>query len=406
MSLPSSKNVKLLAQPFTVENHTFANRLVVQPMEGADGKRTGEADELAIRRYDRMATSGAGLLWFEAVAVQADGRANPFQLWMHENNTDHFKWLVERIRETAVKNGNPNPVIIMQATHSGRYSRPVDKPEPMIAANVPIYEKENVLPPERIVSDDTLKKIEARYGDITKMAADCGFDGIDVKACHRYINGELLGAFTRPGSYGGEALENRTRFYRNITQNARAAAKPGFLVTTRVNIYDGIPYPHGFGVEKDGSIESNLTEPIALLKDLNFSMVNISMGNPYFNPHVNRPMALEGVERMYSLTKKVREALPGTALVASAPTFMRRESPYLAAGAIEENYSDFVGFGRMAFAYPTFAKDMINDQFDGKQMCVTCAKCSELMRGHSNAGCVVRDKLYTDLYLKMKAGHH
>ncbi|MCL2363746.1 MAG: flavin oxidoreductase/NADH oxidase [Defluviitaleaceae bacterium] len=404
MNLPLSRNLSVLKQSFTVENHTFANRLVVQPMEGADGTRTGEADTLAIRRYDRFATSGAGLIWFEAVAVQSDGRANAYQLWMHEKNTDHYKWLVERIRETAVKNGNPNPVIIMQATHSGRYSRPDGPPEPMIAVNVPIYEKDNPIPPERIVSDDTLRKIEIRYGEITKMAADCGFDGIDVKACHRYLNGELLGAFTRPGPYGGPELSNRARFYKNITAAARAAAPAGFLVTTRLNIYDGIPYPHGFGVEQDGSIEPNLSEPIALLKELNFSMVNISMGNPYFNPYVNRPTDLEGVERMYRLTKEVRDALPGTAIVASAPTFLRMDSPYLAAGAVEADYADFVGFGRLGFAYPTFARDILNDCFDGKQVCVTCAKCSELMRGHSNAGCVVRDKLYTDLYLKMKAG--
>jgi 2,4-dienoyl-CoA reductase-like NADH-dependent reductase (Old Yellow Enzyme family) len=412
MDLPLSHNTDILRRPFTVDGLTFPNRLAIQPMEGADGTRNGEPDELAIRRYDRFATGGAGLIWFEAVAVRHDGRANPRQLWMHENNVDDFKRLVARIREGAKRADNPDPVIIMQATHSGRYARPDGPLEPMIACNNPIYEGENPLPSACIVSDDILKEIEERYGDITRMAMDCGFDGIDVKACHRYLNGELLAAYNRPGPYGG-AFENRTRFFRNATANARAAAKPGFMVTTRINIYDGIPHPYGFGVREGGGLEPDMAEPIQLLREMGFSLINISMGNPYFNPQVNRPTDPEGVERMYRLTKIIRDALqgtkpdgldgPGVAVVASAPTFLREKSPFLAAGAVEKDYADFVGFGRMAFAYPRFARDILQGNFDRKQVCVTCAKCSELMRG-SRAGCVVRDKLYTDLYVQMKEG--
>ncbi|MCL2499427.1 MAG: flavin oxidoreductase/NADH oxidase [Defluviitaleaceae bacterium] len=400
MDLPLSKNIEILRELLTIEHFTLPNRLAIQPMEGADGTRDGAPDELAVRRYDRFAESGAGLIWFEAVAVRHDGRANPRQLWMHEGNTDDFKHLVSRIRTNAVKSGNPDPVIIMQATHSGRYSRPDGPLEPMIACNNPIYEGDNPLPPERIVSDDTLKQIEERYGVIARMAQDCGFDGIDIKGCHRYLNGELLAAYERPGPYGGP-LENRSRFFRNATQNARAVTKRGFLVTTRVNIYDGIPYPYGFGVRESGGIEPDLTEPIELLKAMDFSLVNISMGNPYFNPQVNRPTDLKGVERMYHLTKIIRDALPGVKIIASAPTFLRGDSPYLAAGAVEQDYADAVGFGRMAFAYPAFARDILNGSFDDKQTCITCGKCSELMRG-SRAGCVVRDPVYTELYKQMK----
>ena len=399
--LPMSRDVSILNREYTLGNTTFPNRLVIQPMEGADGTREGAPDTLAIRRYDRFATSGAGLLWFEAVAVREDGRANPRQLWLHDKNADDFKSLVTRIRENAHKAGNPNPVIIMQATHSGRYSKPVQNFEPMIAVNNPIYEKDNPLPPERIVSDDTLRELEECYSQITRLAQECGFDGIDVKACHRYLNNELLAAHNRPGPYGGP-LENRMRFFKNATANARAVAKPGFLVTSRVNIYDGIPYPHGFGVNPQSGVEPDLTESIQMIRAMGFSMINITMGNPYFNPQVNRPTELEGVVRMYKLTREVRQAVPDIAIVASAPTYLREESGYLAAGAVAEGYADMVGFGRLAFAYPEFARDIMADRFDKKQACITCGKCSELMRG-SRAGCVVRDGVYTELYREMKA---
>ena len=76
-NLPMSRNVDILRQEYVLDNITFPNRLVIQPMEGADGNLDGSPDVLAIRRYDRFAKSGAGLLWFEAVAVRHDGRANP-----------------------------------------------------------------------------------------------------------------------------------------------------------------------------------------------------------------------------------------------------------------------------------------------------------------------------------------
>jgi 2,4-dienoyl-CoA reductase-like NADH-dependent reductase (Old Yellow Enzyme family) len=87
-------------------------------------------------------------------------------------------------------------------------------------------------------------------------------------------------------------------------------------------------------------------------------------------------------------------------IVSSAPTFLREDSGYLAAGAVEENYADMVGYGRLAFAYPRFAKDIMDDAFDKKQACVTCGNCSVLMR-RSRAGCAVRDEVYTKLFKEL-----
>ena len=413
-TLPMSKNISLLREPLCVAGKKIPNRLAVQPMEGADGTRNGAPDALVIRRYDRFAKSGAGLIWFEATAVCHEGRANPRQLYLHEKNADDFKRLVTRIRENAFKENKIEPVLIMQATHSGRYSKPDGKPAPAIACNNPFYEKENKLPPETILSDDEIKKIEELYPRTAQLAAACGFDGMDIKACHRYLNSELLSAFTRPGIYGG-ALENRTRFFRNCIENVKNAAPSGFIVTSRMNIYDGIPYPYGFGVKKTETASSappfafspedaepDLSEPAEVIKKINLPFINITMGNPYFNPQVNRPTDLAAVERMYRLTKQIKDAA-GCLVVSSAPTFLREFSPYLSAGAVEKGYSDIVGYGRMAFAYPDFARDTLHDTFDRKKACVTCGKCTELMRVEL-AGCAVRDPVYTELYKALKKG--
>lgn len=399
--IPLSKNTALLREPLTTGGFVFPNRLAIQAMEGADGTADGAPGELTLRRYDRFAKSGAGLLWFEATAVRHDGRANPHQLFLHEKNLDTYKKLVAGIRETAYKENGFNPILIMQATHSGRYSKPDGKPKPMIACNNPLYEGETPLSPEYIISDDTLQRIEEDYAHTARLAQECGFDGMDVKACHRYLNNELLSAVTRSGPYGG-CLENRSRFFKNCVANARAATSDGFTITSRMNIYDGIPHPYGFGVNSQDGLEPDLSEPIEVIRAMDFPFINITMGNPYFNPQVNRPTDLAGVERMYLLTRKVREACPNIAFISSAPTFVRENSPYLAAGAVEQGYADIVGYGRMSFAYPFFARDTLQDQFDRKQTCLACGKCTELMR-FSKAGCAVRDPIYTALYKELQS---
>jgi hypothetical protein len=72
----------------------------------------------------------------------------------------------------------------------------------------------------------------------------------------------------------------------------------------------------------------------------------------------------------------------------------------MAAGMVESGKADIAGFGRQAFAYPEFANDIIHKgQLDPNKCCITCSKCSELMRSGSVAGCVIRDKeVYMPIY--------
>ena len=87
------------------------------------------------------------------------------------------------------------------------------------------------------------------------------------------------------------------------------------------------------------------------------------------------------------------------AVVGSGLSYPRQFAGQLAAGALEQGCFQLAGFGRMAFAYPSFAKDMLSGKgLDPKQCCVACGKCSQLMRLGSMAGCVVRDSVYTALY--------
>ncbi len=410
-ALPFADDLSLLNAPLTVGGHTIHNRLACQAMEGCDGTPGGAPDALTVRRYDRFANGGAGLIWFEATAVMEEGRANPRQLYIHESNVDDFKRQVARIKETALRANGFEPVVIMQATHSGRYSKPQGVPAPLIAYNNPIFEKDQPIAPERIVSDEYLDRVGEALIHGAELAERAGFDGVDIKACHRYLNSELLSAYNRPGRYGG-SLENRTRLLRESIAGAKAACGKDFIVSSRLNVYDGFPHPYGFGVKPDGTTEFDPTEPVWLLRELRnlgVELLNITMGNPYFNPHVNRPFVrggytaeehpLEGVARMLHGIAALKKEVPDIKLICSALSYLGVAAPNVVAGFIRDGGFDIGGFGRTIFAYPDFAKEiLIKGAMDPRKICLCCSMCTEIMRAGGTPGCVVRDR---ELYLPM-----
>lgn len=410
-ALPFSEDTSILKQPLSIGNRVIPNRLACQAMEGCDGTADGSPDELTMRRYKRLAEGGAGVIWFEATACCHEGRANPRQLWIHEGNLDAFRRAVDDIRAWAMAACGHVPLIIMQDTHSGRYSKPDGFPAPIIAYNNPIFEKDKPIDKSRIVSDERLDRLVDELVHAAKLAEAAGFDGVDIKCCHRYLNSELLSAYEREGRYGG-SFENRTRLLRESVAGAMAACGHDFIVTSRLNVYDGFPYPYGFGVTEDGSLDFAPEEPIRLLRSLSalgVRLLNVTMGNPYFNPHVNRPFVkggyeppehpLLGVARMLNGTACLKRAVPEIAIISSGLSYLGLVSPQVAAGFIAEGGFDMAGYGRTILAYPDFANDILRDgALDKKKLCLCCSKCTELMRNGSTPGCVVRDPLYTDLY--------
>lgn len=415
LNIPLSDNTDILFTPKNIGGKTVQNRFAIQPMEGCDGTFDGAPDELTFRRYNRFAKSGAGLIWFEAVAMTNEGRANPRQLYLTENNLSEFQRIVDEIKSTGLKENGYEPVIIMQSTHSGRYSKPNGVPEPIIAYNNPIFEKDAPISKDRIITDDELKIIEEKYAKSCELAQKAGFDGIDVKCCHRYLASELLSAYTREGEYGG-SFENRTRFIINCTKSAISAKKDkDFIIASRMNIYDGFEYPYGFGVKENGGITPDYTEGKKLVgimhKELGLPLIDITIGNPYFNPHVNRPYdmggyipgehPLFGVERILNAAAVIQKEYPELAVISSGITYLRQYAPYAAAAMVEQGMTTLSGFGRECFAYPEFIHDIKNGGMQANKCCVTCGKCTELMRAGSTAGCVVRDvEEYMPLYKK------
>ncbi len=409
--LPWTDDFSVLSTPLCVGKKQAPNRICYQAMEGCDGTADGAPDALTLRRYERFAKGGAGIIWFEATAVCEEARANPRQLWITKENVSAFADAVNMIRETCLRENGYTPLIICQLTHSGRYSKPHGTPAPLIAYNNPLFEKDKPIAADRIVSDEYLDTVSEMLSDAAVLAEKAGFDGVDIKCCHRYLNSELLSAFNRTGRYGG-SFENRTRLLRESVQKAIAKCAKDFIVSTRLNIYDGFEYPYGFGVNKDSGLTPDFTEPVRLVKELvslGMPLINITMGNPYVNPHVNRPFAaglydppeepLFGVQRMLDGTAIIKKAVGDVPVICSGLSFLGITAANCTAAYIENGGFDFAGFGRQTLAYPDIAKDITKNNIKSKKLCICCGKCSELMRAGGTPGCIVRDAaLYAPMY--------
>jgi len=407
LSLPIEEDLSILGEPVTIGPHRTPNRFVVQPMEGFDADDHGTPGELSFRRYRRYAEGGSGLLWFEATAVLGEARSNPHQAWLHAGNVDAYARLVDRTRHAARQAFGHELVLIVQLTHSGRYSKPTGAPRPIIAHHSPVLDPKHNLPEDYpLVSDDYLDRLQDTYVEAAKLAARAGFDGVDLKSCHRYLVSELLASHTREGKYGG-SLENRSRLLRESLERIRDAV-PEVFVTTRMNVYDAIPHPYGFGVDRDDYQVPDLSEPLDVIRRLiaiGIPLLNVTIGNPYYNPHYGRPYdrpvvgvnvpdehPLAGVVRFAHITRTIQETFPELPVIASGYSWLRHLMPHVAAGVIRAKWATLVGQGRGAFAYPDSARDVLTEgRMDPAKTCVTCSGCSQIMRDGTRTGCVVRD---------------
>jgi 2,4-dienoyl-CoA reductase-like NADH-dependent reductase (Old Yellow Enzyme family) len=422
LAIPFSENLEILGRPTKYGPFSAPNSLAIHPMEGCDGTADGRPSELTIRRYDRFAGGGAGLLWGEATAIVPEARANPRQLLMIPENLADFKQLVARIHQVAKDSMGADfrPVVFIQLTHSGRYSKPKGVREPLIAHHSVIDSKSGVTDEIPLLSDEYLDHLPEIYLSAARLAQEAGFDGVDIKACHRYLVSELLASFNREDSRYGGSFENRTRLLLTTVEKIRQAL-PDLLVTSRMNFYDALPYPYGWGVAQDGSLTPDLTEPLKLLgmlKSLGYPGVNVTVGNPYYQPHFGRPYdtpikegslpeehPLEGIARFLGIARQVQEAFPDLNVIGSGYSWLRQYFPYVAAGMLEQGWATMVGVGREAFAYPDFAKDILQTgQMNPKKVCIACSACTQLMYDGGQSGCIVRDaEIYLPIYKELQA---
>ncbi len=440
-----------LQWPLVRGGFKFANRIAVQPMEGWDALPDGNPSEYTLRRWQRFGSSGASLIWGgEAVAVSHEGRANPHQLVIAPHTRAGLANLRSALLASyrAATGRSDQPLIGLQLTHSGRFSRPNvhDRPEPKILYHHPILDSRLGLSADSpLLTDQEIAGIVEDFHRAARAASDLGFDFVDIKHCHGYLGHEFLSAHTRPGKYGG-SFQNRTRFLREVVEGIRSIA-PGLQIAVRLSAFDTVPYrpdpntsspgkmgvgipePHahlipyrwGFGLNPLCPTEMELAETkqfLALLQDLEIRLVNLSAGSPYYNPHIQRPAfyppsdgyqppedPLIGVARQMEMVRQLKSQFPQLIVVGTAYSYLQDFLPHVAQAALREGWVDFIGMGRMILSYPGLLRDASEGRtIQHRIVCRTFSDCTTAPRKGLPSGCYPLDEHYkiSELAAKLK----
>jgi len=434
--MPISSDFSPLFDSVNVGPMTIGNRFCIQPMEGCDGTLEGSPDELTYRRFRRFGAGGAKLIWGEATAIDESARMNPRQLWIHDKSASSLEAMLKGCRDAHHEvYGNDNGLMVgLQLTHSGRYCFR----RPQIVMHDPLLDPltldkstgrivDDSFP---LLGDDDLKRIEDQYVAAARLASKIGCDFIDIKQCHRYLLSEFLSAKNRPGPFGG-SLENRTQFVRNIIRRIRTEI-PSLILGSRVNVYDGIPFRKGvdqvgravdfqyplemcYGVDSNNYEKVDLAEPLQVIQWLvedGVSIINVTMGNPYANPHVLRPAEyppvdgyhapehpLLGVLRHFQATAEIQRSIPSVPVVGSGYSWLQEFAIHAGAGNVATGGCSIVGLGRATLSQPDFVQHLQKyGKLNRKTTCRTFSYCTNLMRakdhplGQTPTGCPPFDK--------------
>jgi 2,4-dienoyl-CoA reductase-like NADH-dependent reductase (Old Yellow Enzyme family) len=185
------------------------------------------------------------------------------------------------------------------------------------------------------------------------------------------------------------------------------------LLATRLSVSDMVPYPYGFGTTAENALD--FTEPDLLIGGLmqkGLQLLNVTVGNPYYNPHVNRPYRKGGYEppeapevglaRFEEIEAHIKKKFPSLPVVGSGLSYYRADLFEQSERQLAEGVCDFVGFGRMWLAYPDFYRDHLAGHFEAKKCCLACSKCTALMRAGKVSGCAVFHEYYRNLYKTME----
>jgi NADPH2 dehydrogenase len=424
-----------LAEPLVIRDgsageRVVGNRLAVLPMEGWDGTADGAPTDLVRRRWRRFGRSGAKLIWGgEAVAVDPAGRANPHQLVLDARTAASFAALRHDLVDAHLEeHGRADDLVIgLQLTHSGRWSRPSGNHAPLIATRHPELDRRVGADSAALLDDDDLDALARRFVDAAVLAADAGFDFVDVKHCHGYLLHELLATRERPGRHGG-SLDRRLRMLHQVVDGIRTA-RPELAIGVRLSAFDLVPFAPGpdgrgqpvpgvgawrpFGASPDG-LRVDLTETHAAMvrfRELGIGLVCVTGGSPYYNPHMQRPAyfppsdgyapphdPLIDVAQLIHAAGELTHAHPDITVVGSGYSYLQEFVGEVAQAVVRRGDATMVGFGRMMLSYPALAADLLAGRaLDRAALCRTFSDCTTAPRHGLVSGCYPLDEAYRSM---------
>lgn len=353
MSIVGDLDLDIYQNERYFQNRLIKNAFVIHPMECNDANNDGTPSEYTHDRYKKFVKGGAGIVWFETIAVSEQGRTNVKQLMINSENIIEFKKLLCEV------NKENKVICIAQLSHGGRYS-----------ISDEIYELYENL--------QMLDKQKEMYISSAKLAIEAGFDGIDLKFCHGFLMGDVLfnlGKYSYFNSY-----TERVNYIVNIISETKKRVGKGFIFAARIDISEF------WSGEVLGFNE--LIYLINSLRKTGVFLYSFSIKEYYIK---NENLGLDDFRRKYSelfhISQSVKKYFKDILIVSPGLTMY---GPYIQETGKELlTIFDLIGFGRQALAYPDFVNDILNHKgLDKNRCCIMCGKCSDLRRKGQRVKCL------------------
>lgn len=371
-------NLPYVFSTYQLKNKTVQNRWVAQAMEVNSAGEGGCVSDRVIDRYNKLAAGHWGIIFIEAISISTNHLARKNGLVINKKNLESYKNLIDEMKSI-----NDKTLVLFQIFHPGRQSGD-------FSSKVKIYEDETDIP---LLSTQQLDDIQQAFIKAASLAREAGADGVDIKACHGYLGGEILRPLNQRADRYGGSMENRARLIEKIIQSVKQS-HPDFIVGSRVSLYEGIR--GGCGTATKNEVIEDLADILRVLQrfvQAGSDYINVSAGIPLITPHITRPVKQNPFDMFHHFryTKIVKNRFPQTAIIGSTYTVGKEESPFYANENIEKGYTDFAGFGRQNLADPLFPKKILSGE-SNLNICTLCSGCSRLMKKQEPVRCTTYDK--------------
>jgi 2,4-dienoyl-CoA reductase-like NADH-dependent reductase (Old Yellow Enzyme family) len=253
--------------PVTVRNRTIK----AATFEGA--APGGLVSQQLIDYHLAVAEGGVGMTTVAYLAVSPEGRTHADQVHWRPEALPGLSRLTDAIHATGAS-------IAAQIGHAGPVANSASNGLPSIGAGRrfnPLSMKF-----DRKATADDLTRIVTDHANAARMAADVGFDAVEVHLGHNYLASAFLSPKLnhRKDDFGG-SREKRAAFPRRILGAVREAVGDRIAVTAKLNMRDGFrggldldeSVAFGHLVEADGHLDaieltggSSLMNPMYLFR--------------------------------------------------------------------------------------------------------------------------------------------
>jgi 2,4-dienoyl-CoA reductase-like NADH-dependent reductase (Old Yellow Enzyme family) len=334
----------VLFSPLRLREIVLPNRIVISPMCTYSATE-GMANDWHFAHLARFALGGAGTVFVEATAVQADGGLSrgDVGLWSDEHVAP-----LRRIAEFCKQCGTVPAIQLGHAGRKGSSQRPWIGNGPLTdedsaygdfawqtvsAGNVPVNEN---WPSPEVLPVPKMDEMRDSWRQATQRALRAGFEIVEVHMAHGYLLHQFLSTLTNTRSdiYGG-SLENRMRYPLEIAELVRAIWPQDRPVFVRISAID-----EGWSIEDSIALAREL-------KAIGIDVIDCSTGGLGRSPQALR------VSRGYGFQVPFAEAVKQGADVTTMTVGLILDAAH-ANEIVASNRADLVAIARGALEDPNW----------------------------------------------------